>query len=107
MKKLFICLFVFISSILLGQDYSESEKFITYKIQVISNNYKDSTKFKYFSNEYKCEIEKNKSKIGDKWVYLITPKENTLCSANVLLDETFYHFHNPFIVIYYKGKRQK
>ncbi len=107
MRNLLICFFIFLNFFSIGQNEPKKEKNITYKVQIISSDFQDSTKFKYFLEEYNCEIKRNKSKVGDKWIYLITPKENTLYSANVLLDETFYHYQNPFIVVYYKGKRQK
>jgi hypothetical protein len=37
---------------------------------------------------------------------MISPKENTLISANMLLEETTFNFQNPYIVVYYKNKRQ-
>ena len=83
------------------------QKNVTYKIQVLSSSVEDMTKFKYFIQEYKCEIEYHKTKIGKEvFRYLISPKENTLISANMLLEETTYNFLNPYIVVYYKNKRQ-
>ncbi len=83
------------------------EKHTVYKIQILSSNVRDGDKFKYFTDDYVCEIVRSKSKLsGDVYRYLITPKENTLHSSNLLLDELFYYYQNPFIVIYWKGKRQ-
>jgi hypothetical protein len=83
------------------------QKNISYKIQVLSSSIEDMTKFKYLLEEYKCEIEYHKSKIGKEvYRYLISPKENTLISANMLLEETTFNFQNPYIVVYFKNKRQ-
>lgn len=105
--------FLLLSTITLGQGKLVSnldslhKKHTTYKIQVLSSSYVDKTKFKYFIEQYRCEVEYHRTKVGkDVYRYMIVPKENNLCSVNVLLDETFYHYQNPFIVVYYKGKRQ-
>jgi hypothetical protein len=83
------------------------QKNITYKIQVLSSSVHDMIKFKYFLEEYKCEIEYHKTKIGSEvYRYMISPKENTWISANMLLEETTFNFQNPYIVVYYKNKRQ-
>lgn len=120
MKNLLILIFVISSCILLGQTnvncvdtnlfnevHEKPQKNITYKIQVLSSSIEDMTKFKYFLQGYKCEIEYHKTKVGNEvFRYLISPKENTLISANMLLEEVTYSFQNPYIVVYYKNKRQ-
>jgi hypothetical protein len=105
--------FLFLSTITFGQGKLVSnldslhEKHTSYKIQILSSSNVDKTKFKYFLEQYRCEVEHHRTKVGkDVYRYLIVPKENNLCSANLLLDEVFYHYQNPFIVVYYKGKRQ-
>ena len=79
----------------------------SYKVQVLSASSVDKNKFSTYIESYRCEVEHYKTKVGkDVYRYLITPKENTLVSANLLLDELSSHFQNPFIVVYYKNKRQ-
>jgi hypothetical protein len=109
MKYLFF--FLFLSTFSFGQCCSAldslHEKHTSYKVQVLSASSVDKTKFIHFIKDYRCEVEHHKTKVGkDVYRYLITPKENNLESANVLLDEVSRNYQNPFIIVYYKGKRQ-
>lgn len=80
---------------------------ITYKIQVLSSNWIDMDKFKNWMQTNICEVEYYKNKVGREYFrYLITPSESGLPAANKLLDSLTSDFMNPFIVVYYKGKRQ-
>lgn len=120
MKNLLILFFITISFCIFGQTSNKSvdtnlfnevhekpQKNITYKIQILSSSYKDMTKFQYLIEFYKCDIEYHKSKVGkDLYRYMVEPHENTLICANMLLEEVSYNFQNPFIVVYYKNKRQ-
>jgi hypothetical protein len=120
MKNVLVLFFILTSVYIFGQTAYVSndtnifnginekpQKNISYKIQVLSSSIEDMTKFKYFLEDYKCEIEYHKSKIGKEvYRYLISPKENTLISANMLLEETTFNFQNPYIVVYFKNKRQ-
>jgi hypothetical protein len=107
--SLFICVGFSQTSCCYAENKLDSlhQKHTSYKVQILSSLNVDKTKFKYFIENYRCEVEHFKTKVGkDVYRYLIVPKENTLYSANLLLDEVFYHFQNPFIVVFYKGKRQ-
>lgn len=109
MKYLFF--FLFLSTFSFGQCCaaldSLHEKHTSYKVQVLSASSVDKTKFKNFIKDFRCEVEHFKTKVGkDVYRYLIVPKENSLESANLLLDEISGHYQSPFIVVFYKGKRQ-
>jgi hypothetical protein len=109
MKYLFF--FLFLSTFSFGQCCtaldSLHEKHTSYKIQILSASSVDKAKFKNFIENYRCEVEHHKTKVGkDVYRYLIVPKQDNLESANALLDEVFSSYQNPFIVVYYKGKRQ-
>ena len=107
----YLIFFLFFSTFSFGQCCtaldSLHEKHTSYKVQVLSASSVDKTKFIHFINDYRCEVEHFKTKVGkDVYRYLIVPKQDNLESANALLDEVFSSYHNPFIVVYYKGKRQ-
>ena len=102
---LFFSTFSFAQSNLITNVDSLHEKHTS--VQVLSASSVDKTKFKNFIGEYRCEVEHFKTKVGkDVYRYLIVPKENDLKSANLLLDEISGHYQNPFIVVFYNGKRQ-
>lgn len=107
-NTILILLFLFCTGLIHAQSISKKKEKCdkhVYKIQVLSSSTIDSTKFMYFIEEYRCEIERVKNN-SEPYRYMIRPRENNLMSANILLDEVFYHYQNPFIVVYKRGKRQ-
>ncbi len=79
---------------------------VEYKVQILSSTYIDSGKFKHYFDTHRCEVEFFRTKENKEvYRYLIFPDENSLESANILLDQLSKDFLNPFIVQYNKGKR--
>jgi len=99
MKYLFILLLF--SNFLYGQT-----PVMEYKVQMLSLSYIDNVKFKHFIKDYNCEIEHYITKEHkDVYRYIITPKENSLISAEKLLNEVSLYYKDSFIVKYINKKR--
>lgn len=110
MKYIIFLLFVSLNPIfgqkIIFDNHNEAQKEkITYKVQVFSSKSINKDNFKHFIKTNRCEIEYVKINGEDLYRYLIIPNENNLISANKILDDVSKYYLNPFIVQYYKNKR--